>query len=112
MCHGFGAVKEIGADTFAEEFTTSIPVCALVYDNRSLGTSDGLHRQAVIPALQCSDHSDATTHAQLGPEVDPQRVAVWGTSYNGAYALSITAVDLRVKAIVSQGGVTPALPQA
>ncbi|KIW74188.1 hypothetical protein Z517_12128 [Fonsecaea pedrosoi CBS 271.37] len=55
MCHGFGAVKEMGIDVFAEEFTTSIPVCALVYDNRNLGTSDGLPRRAATPALQCSD---------------------------------------------------------
>ncbi|OAP55256.1 hypothetical protein AYL99_10229 [Fonsecaea erecta] len=102
MCHGFGAVKEMGIDAFAERFTTRIPVCALVYDNRNLGASDGLPRQEVIPALQCSDYSDAITYAQSRPEVDPKRVAVWGTSYSGAHVLSVAAVDRRVKAVISQ----------
>ncbi|OQV09991.1 hypothetical protein CLAIMM_14056 isoform 1 [Cladophialophora immunda] len=102
MCHGFGAVKEMGIDAFAERFTTSIPVCALVYDNRNLGASDGLPRQEIIPALQCSDYSDAITYAQSRPEVDPRRVAIWGTSYSGAHVLSVAAVDRRVKAVISQ----------
>jgi cephalosporin-C deacetylase-like acetyl esterase len=102
MTHGFGAVKEMGVDKFAEVFTSELPVCALGYDHRNLGASDGLPRQEVIPALQISDYSDAITYASTRPEVDSEKIAVWGTSYSGAHVLTVAAVDRRVKAVISQ----------
>jgi len=102
MCHGFGAVKEMGIDKFAERFTSTIPVNALVYDNRCLGASDGEPRGEILPPLQISDYSDAITYAQLRPEVDPIKIAIWGTSYSGAHVLMVGAVDRRVKAVISQ----------
>lgn len=102
LCHGFGATKEMGIDAFAEAFTSAIPVHALVFDNRCLGASDGLPRGEILPPLQISDYSDAITHAQLRPEVDPKRIGAWGTSYSGAHVLTVGAIDRRVKAVVSQ----------
>lgn len=102
MCHGFGALKEMGISPFAEKFTSFLPVCALLYDNRNFGASEGTPRNEVIPAQQCSDYSDAITYAQSRPEVDPRSVAIWGTSFSGAHVLNVAAVDRRVKAVVSQ----------
>src|SRR5262245_36508865 len=40
MSHGYSAVKELYLDAFAEVFCEA-GLCALVYDNRNLGASDG-----------------------------------------------------------------------
>jgi uncharacterized protein len=89
-------------DLFAEHFTKSIPINALVYDNRCFGASDGMPRFEIIPSLQISDIQDAITFAQSLPEVDPEKIAIWGSSYSGAHVLQVAAFDRRVKAVLAQ----------
>jgi predicted acyl esterase len=89
-------------DLFAEHFTTHIPITALVYDNRGFGSSDGIPRFEVIPSLQMSDIQDAITYAQSIDEVNPEKIALWGSSYSGANVLQVGAFDRRVKAILAQ----------
>lgn len=90
-------------ESFAEYFTSHIPVTALVYDNRCFGSSDGTPRYEIIPTLQTSDIQDAITFVQsLTEEVDPDKIAIWGSSYSGANVLQVTAFDKRVKAVLSQ----------
>lgn len=102
MSNGFGAIKEMGILPFAERFPAELGVAVLLFDNRCLGESEGEPRQEVIPSLQISDYSDAISYAQLRSDVDPQNIAVWGTSYSGAHVLTVGAVDRRVKCVVSQ----------
>lgn len=90
-------------DLFAEYFTSHLPITALVYDNRCFGASDGTPRFEIIPTLQCSDIQDAITFAQsLSEEVDPEKIAIWGSSYSGANVLQVAAFDKRVKVVLSQ----------
>ncbi|KAH8892207.1 DltD N-terminal domain protein [Thozetella sp. PMI_491] len=105
MCHGFSAVKEMYLDAFSERFTSQLALACLVYDNRGFGTSDvapGQPRQDIIPAMQMSDLSDAITYAQSLPEVDADRIGIWGSSYGGGHVLHVGATDRRVKAVISQ----------
>lgn len=90
-------------DSFAEYFTTHIPITALVYDNRCTGASDGYPRFELLPSLQMSDLQDAITYAQSLEEVDPEKIALWGTSYSGGNVLQVAAFDHRVKAVLAQG---------
>jgi uncharacterized protein len=96
-------VKEMDLDLFAEYFTTHLPITALVYDNRCLGASDGMPRFELIPSLQMSDIQDAITYAQSLEEVNPAKIAIWGSSYSGAHVLQVAAFDRRVKAVLAQG---------
>lgn len=89
-------------DIFAEYFTTHLPITALVYDNRCLGASDGMPRFELIPSLQMSDIQDAITYAQSLEEVNPAKIAIWGSSYSGANVLQVAAFDRRVKAVLAQ----------
>jgi len=105
MVHGFSALKEMDLDTFAEYFTSKLPLSCLVYDNRGFGDSDtkeGQPRQEIIPAEQTSDLSDAITYAQTRHDVDSDRIGIWGSSYSGGHVLHVGAVDKRVKAVLSQ----------
>ena len=63
MCHGYSAVKELFLDAFAEVFCDA-GFCALVYDNRNLGASDGEPRQEIDPWAQVRDYRHAITFAR------------------------------------------------
>src|SRR5829696_6406967 len=101
MCHGYSAVKELFLDAFAEVFCDA-GFCALVYDNRNLGASDGEPRQEIDPWAQVRDYRHAITFARTLPEVDPERIGIWGSSYSGGHVLVVGAIDRRVRAVVSQ----------
>src|SRR4029453_15306284 len=74
----------------------------LLYDHRNFGASDGTPRQEVDPVAQYRGYRHAISYAITRPEVDPERVGVWGTSFSGGLVLTVAAVDRRVKAVVSQ----------
>src|SRR6201991_3551978 len=101
MAHGFSAVKEMYLDAYAERFTES-GLCALVYDNRNLGESDGEPRQEIDPWAQVRDYRHAITFARTLDEVDNERIGIWGSSYSGAHVLVVGAIDRRVKCVVAQ----------
>jgi fermentation-respiration switch protein FrsA (DUF1100 family) len=101
MAHGFSAVKEMYLDRFAETFADA-GLAALVYDNRNLGASDGDLRQEIDPWAQVRDYRTAITYATTRPEVDAERVGIWGSSYSGGHVLAVAAIDRRVKCVVSQ----------
>ena len=48
------------------------------------------------------DYRHAITYAATLPEVDADRIGVWGSSYSGGHVLVVGAIDRRVKAVVSQ----------
>lgn len=100
MAHGFGGVKEVRLDKFAEGFEAA-GFQALVFDYRTTGTSDGEPRQHWLPAIQIPDFRNAVSYARNLPEVDPERIALWGTSFGGGHVISVGAVDRRVKCIVA-----------
>lgn len=101
MAHGFSAVKEQYLDRYAEVFSTA-GLNALVFDNRNFGDSDGEPRQEIDPWQQVNDYRHAITYATTLPEVDSDRIGVWGSSYSGGHVLVVAAIDRRVKAVVSQ----------
>jgi uncharacterized protein len=44
----------------------------------------------------------AITWATGLPEVDAERIGIWGSSYSGARVLVVGAIDRRVKCVVAQ----------
>ena len=101
MAHGFSAVKEMYLDRFAEAFAAA-GLGALVFDNRNFGASDGEPRQEIDPWEQVRDYRHAITYATTRPEVDADRIGIWGSSYSGGHVLVVGAIDRRVKCVVGQ----------
>ncbi|HEV3340066.1 MAG TPA: alpha/beta hydrolase [Pirellulales bacterium] len=101
MAHGFSCVKEMFLDKYADVFVAA-GLGVLVYDNRNFGDSDGLPRQEVDPWGQIRDYRHAITYAGTLPDVDSDRIGIWGTSYTGGHVLVVAAIDKRVKCVVSQ----------
>ncbi len=101
MSHGVAAVKEQHLASYAARFAAE-GFAVLVFDYRYLGASDGEPRGRVIPHLQHEDIRAALTFVSQLPEVDAERIALWGTSYSGGHALFVGALDPRVKAVLVQ----------
>jgi len=101
MAHGFGAVKEQFLDRFAERFAEA-GLSVLVYDHRRFGASDGTPRNDIDPWTQVDDYRQAISYARSRPDVDGERIGVWGTSFSGGHVLVVGATDPRVRCVVSQ----------
>ncbi len=101
MAHGFSATKEMYLPKYAEAFVAA-GLNVLVFDNRNFGASGGEPRQEIDPVQQVRDYRHAITYACSLPEVDQQRIGIWGSSYSGGNVLVVAAIDRRVKAVVSQ----------
>jgi fermentation-respiration switch protein FrsA (DUF1100 family) len=101
MAHGFSAVKEMFLPAFAERFTAAGFV-TLVFDFRFLGESEGEPRGQVFPHEQHEDFRNAISWLGQQPEVDPDRIGIWGTSYSGGHVLHLSAFDPRIRAAVAQ----------
>ena len=101
MAHGFSAVKEMYLDRFGEAFADA-GLAAVVFDNRNFGASDGEPRQEIDPWQQVRDYRHVITWAQEQPEVDAERIGVWGSSYSGGHVIVVGAIDRRVRCVVAQ----------
>jgi fermentation-respiration switch protein FrsA (DUF1100 family) len=101
MAHGFAGVKEMRLDRFAEAFAAA-GLASVVFDYRGLGASDGEPRQDLDPTAQVRDYRNAISFARTRPEIDRDRIGVWGSSYSGGHALTVGALDRRVRAVVAQ----------
>jgi fermentation-respiration switch protein FrsA (DUF1100 family) len=101
LSHGFSALMAMGLADYARVFSEAGLAC-LAYDHRNFGDSDGAPRHEVDPWQQVADMRDAVSYARLLPHIDPERVGLWGTSFAGGHALVVSALDRRVKCVVSQ----------
>jgi len=100
MAHGFSATKEMALDHFARVFCDA-GMAVLVYDHRNLGASDGMPRQEINIWAQARDYRYAIGWIAERPEVDADRVAIWGSSFSGGEVIVVGACDPRVKADVA-----------
>jgi dienelactone hydrolase len=101
MAHGFSAVRESRLDAYAERFAQA-GLAALVFDYRHFGSSAGEPRQLLDVGRQLNDYRAAIAYARQLDGVDPERIAIWGSSFSGGHVQAIGAEDQRLAAIVAQ----------
>lgn len=102
LCHGFTGLRALILGDYAKVFVDAGFV-ALTFDYRGFGGSKG-EKWRLIPLEQIDDIRNAITFFEAQPQVDPDRIGLWGTSFGGANAPYAAAVDSRVKAVVGQVG--------
>src|SRR5262245_3581591 len=88
MAHGWSAVKEMYLDDFAAKFSNGGFV-VVVFDYRNFGDSEGEPRSHIDPHMQHEDYKNAITWTMQQPMVDPNRIGLWGSSYNGAHVIHL-----------------------
>ncbi|MCY3911195.1 MAG: alpha/beta hydrolase [bacterium] len=100
MAGGWCYVKELRQPDYAKEFAAN-GLAALIIDYRNFGASDGEPRQHLDPWRQIEDYRSAISYVASRPDLDGERIGVWGISYSGGHVIILSAVDHRVKAAVS-----------
>ncbi|MBF7729521.1 alpha/beta hydrolase [Pseudomonas sp. N040] len=101
MAHGLGGTRKMRLPAFAERFVAAGYAC-LVFDYRHFGDSEGEPRQLLDIKRQLEDWKAAIAHVRRMDDVDPDRLALWGTSFGGGHVLTIAAEDAKVAAVISQ----------
>lgn len=101
MAHGLGAVKQLRLSAYAERFT-AVGYACLVFDYRHFGDSEGEPRQLLSIRRQRQDWQAAVAFARTLPEVDANRVVLWGTSFAGGHVVATAARDPRIAAAIAQ----------
>ena len=103
VLHGFGGNKDgQGQSVVAKQFA-QWGYATLRIDFRGCGESEG-ERGRIICLDQVADARNAISYMATREEVDPQRIALVGSSFGAAVAVFTGGADRRVSAVISCGG--------
>lgn len=108
MANGFGGTKDTGLLHFAKPFSKA-GFDTFIFDYRSFGDSGGFPRQNVSYKSQREDYHAAIEAVRNLPNVDRNRIALWGTSYSGGHVMVVAAQDKKISAVVSMNPATDGL---
>ena len=100
LCHGFTGLRDLILGDYAKVFVDAGFV-ALTFDYRGFGGSEG-EKWRLIPLEQIDDIRNAISFFEAQPQVDPERIGLWGTSFGGANAPYAAA-----RRFAGQGGRRP-----
>ena len=90
----------MGLPWFAESFAKA-GYAVYLYDHRGLGDSAGEPRNIVDPWSQTHDMWEVVDQLRARPEVHPDRVALWGSSFSGGEAIVLGALHPEIKAVIA-----------
>ncbi|MEZ5778529.1 MAG: alpha/beta fold hydrolase [Paracoccaceae bacterium] len=101
MAHGLSFDRTLGLTPYAERFCRE-GYAVFVFDYRGFGDSDGEPRRLVDPNLQLEDWAAAIACVRGRADIDPARIALWGTSFAGGHVVKTAAAGQPVAAIIAQ----------
>lgn len=84
------------------EFFSRAGYVTLCIDFRCFGASEGEPREQLFPLWEVEDVRNAISYLQTRPEVDADRIGIWGTSFGGGIVLGVGAFDRRAKVVISE----------
>ena len=103
IMHGFGGHRDGPQQRWSCRRFAEWGYVTMRFDFRGCGGSEG-ERGRVTPAEEIADAGAAIAHMAGRADVDPDRIALSGTSYGAIVAVSAAAEDPRVAAVIAQGG--------
>jgi len=101
MGHGLGGTKDMGLESYAIRFHEA-GFAVLAFDYRHLGESEGEPRQLIWIPYQLVDYKAAISYARSLKEIDPSRIALWGTSLSGGHVIVTAAKDESIACVCAQ----------
>ena len=103
LCHGYTGVRALYLPDNARELASHGYV-VLTFDYKGWGDSEGPPTR-LAPYSRVADVQAALTFLGAQPNVDDDRLGIYGTSYGGATVVWTAAVDPRVKCTVAVVGI-------
>jgi fermentation-respiration switch protein FrsA (DUF1100 family) len=100
MAHGTSGVRE-QIKHYVPRFANA-GMNVLLFDYRHFGDSGGEPRQLLSVRRQLQDYAAALDFIRKVPGVDPDRVAIWGSSLAGGHVVEVAVRNGQVAAVVSQ----------
>ena len=101
MAHGLGATRALGLDAYALRFQAA-GFSVLVFDYRHYGDSEGVPRELMSIGKQLDDWRAAIAFGKTLPDIDSNRVAIWGSSFGGGHVMGLASEELGIAAAISQ----------
>jgi len=103
LSHGFGGTKDAVLESYANVFTRA-GYAALTYDYRYYGDSDGIPRQLFCGKYQLEDLRAAVDFVSARPDIDADKIILWGTSAGAAYGINIAGQNTKIAGVIAQCG--------
>jgi len=101
MANGTGGTRDMLMERYARRYQAA-GVAVLSFDYRYFGASSGEPRQLLWIPYQLEDYTAAVAHARSLDNIDPKRVALWGTSLSGGHVITMAARDGDIACVVAQ----------
>lgn len=96
VCHGFSGTQDTSSIQYLVEKFVDEGFAVLTFDYRNFGESEGTPRQLLSIQGQQADIRAAIHFARSQEEIDPERIALWGTSLGGGHVVTVAAVVAHV----------------
>lgn len=90
LVHGLGATHDMMLPQYERHFA-SAGIATLAFDYRYTGASEGLPRQQFSMRKQRHDVESAIAFLQNHPDIDGDRIALWGTSLGAMHVTLVAA---------------------
>jgi len=98
IANGLGGTKDMLLESYAVRFREA-GYAVLTFDYRFFGESGGEPRQLIWMPHQLKDLETAISYARNRKEIDPARIALWGTSAGGGHVITIAARDNKIACV-------------
>ena len=103
MCAGMTLTRDVWLQPNAQ-WLVAHGFATLSFDYRGFGESEGQPRCRLVPPMQVDDVRAALTFLETVPEVDANRLALFGVSLGASIAVATAGLDARAKATVAVAG--------
>ena len=101
LIHGGGATHSMMLDQYERRFSAA-GFAVVAFDFRHLGESGGTPRQLMNLGRYFEDIDAALAFIRSRPELDPTRIALWGTSFGASHVVATAARRPGIAAAVVQ----------
>jgi pimeloyl-ACP methyl ester carboxylesterase len=101
LVHGGGATHDMGLPAYEGAFSAA-GLAVLAFDFRHLGSSSGEPRGLMSARRYLRDVESALAFVRARPELDADRIALWGTSFGASHVVAVAARHTELAAAVVQ----------